>query len=426
MSKAKLTRLLLRAVTTLAQWILAATFLFSGFVKALDPMGMEHKLEAYCASWGLPVTSGDVVLDIAVALLILVEFTLGVYLILGMRQRLAAYGSFVFMLLMTTITAYIYVYNPVADCGCFGDALILTHGQTLLKNIVLLALCVWLIFQRQRQLRIISQHNQWLLSLYAMVYLLGVTLYSLHFLPLIDFTGFGVGTDIREAMLGKYRTTFIYERNGQRATFSEENLPDSTWNYVSAETIIEQAPRIKEFSLTDRHGEDLSEQLLSDTGMVFIATSPHLSTADVGCSDALNDLHDYCIDRQQNFYFATTGGEAEISQWIDRTGAAYPFLIASSEMLKAMIRSNPGLLLMKNGRIVAKWSNHNMPDEEELSLLPAQTAEGQRNQNRKAFVQLALWFIGPFLLLLLLDSLWIGRRYWKIISHYKSQKTTLS
>lgn len=426
MSRAKITRVLLRTFTMLAQWTLAVTFLFSGFVKALDPMGMEHKLEAYCAALGWPVSSGAVILDIAVVLLILVEFTLGVYLILGMRQRLAAYGTFVFMLVMTAITTYIYAYNPVADCGCFGDALTLTHEQTLLKNVLLLFFSVWLIFHRQRQLRIISQHNQWLLSLYALVYLLGVSLYSLHYLPLVDFTGFEIGTNVREAMMGKYRTTFVYERNGQRATFEEDQLPDSTWTYVSAETITEQAPRIKEFSLTDLHGEDLSDQLLTDTGWVFLASAPHLDMADVGCSDALNDLYDYCTDRHQTFYFVTTGNKAEISQWIDRTGATYPFLIASNEMLKAMVRSNPGLMLMKHGHIVAKWSNHDMPDETELAELTKKSPEMPSRQNTAAFVQLALWFVLPFLFLLLLDSLWIGRRYWKINSHYKSQKTTLS
>lgn len=425
MSKATLSRIFLRTFTTLAQWILAATFLFSGFVKALDPMGMEHKLEAYCASWGISLISGDVLLDIAVVILILVEFTLGVYLILGMRQRLAAYGAFTFMLVMTAVTTYIYLYNPVSDCGCFGDALVLTHGETLAKNIVLLLLAIWLICHRQRQLRIISQHNQWLLSLYAMVYLLGVSLYSLHYLPLVDFTGFGLGINIRQAMMGKYRTTFIYERNGTQQTFDENNLPDSTWTYVSAETITEQAPSIKEFSFTDRHGEDWSEQLLSDTNFVFIATAPHLSTADTGCSDALNDLYDYCTDHKLTFVFATTGSNAEASQWIDHTGAAYPIVTGSSEMLKAMVRSNPGLMLLKDGRILAKWSNHNMPDESEFARLSRRTAEEEQSQNKRAFAQLALWFVIPFLLLLLLDSLWIGKRYLKVISHYKSQKTTL-
>ena len=125
--------------TTLAQWLLAATFLFSGFVKALDPMGMEHKLEAYCNHMGWNIPAGSLYLDAAAVTLALVEFTLGVYLLLGMRKRLTAIGTFLFMLVMTAMTVYIYLYSPVPDCGCFGDAITLTTARRSPKT-----LCCWL------------------------------------------------------------------------------------------------------------------------------------------------------------------------------------------------------------------------------------------------------------------------------------------
>ncbi len=228
MSSNKVTHILLRFITTLAQWVLAGTFLFSGFVKALDPMGMEHKLEAYFVHWGLNVPAGSLYLDAAVLLLALVEFTLGVYLLLGMRKRVAALGSFGFMLIMTLVTVYIYVYNPVSDCGCFGTAFVLTNGETLAKNIVLLVCALIVLTQRRHSLRIISLHTQWLLSLYAMVYLIGVTLFSLHYLPLMEFTPYATGVSINKAIKGEQKMTFIYEKNGQQRSFDINNLPEDS------------------------------------------------------------------------------------------------------------------------------------------------------------------------------------------------------
>ena len=109
MPKSKVTYAILRTITLLSQWLLAGTFLFSGFVKALDPMGMEHKLAAYFTHWGINLPAGSLYLDAAVLLLALAEFTLGVYLLLGMRKRVAAIGSFAFMLVMTLLTIYICV-----------------------------------------------------------------------------------------------------------------------------------------------------------------------------------------------------------------------------------------------------------------------------------------------------------------------------
>lgn len=422
MSSNKVTHILLRFITTLAQWVLAGTFLFSGFVKALDPMGMEHKLEAYFVHWGLNVPAGSLYLDAAVLLLALVEFTLGVYLLLGMRKRVAALGSFGFMLIMTLVTVYIYVYNPVADCGCFGTAFVLTNGETLAKNIVLLVCALIVLTQRRHSLRIISLHTQWLLSLYAMVYLIGVTLFSLHYLPLMEFTPYATGVSINKAIKGEQKMTFIYEKNGQQRSFDINNLPeDSSWTYVDTHTEVLEAPTIKDFSFVDRDGDELADEILADTGLVYIITMPNPSLADAGCSDQLNDIYDFANDNQQHLLCATAGSKESVTAWIDRTGAAYPFVESSTEALNAMVRSNPGVMLLKNGRIIAKWSRNDLPDEVELKAITQNPElQIQRFATSHALLKLFLWFIIPFGLLLLADRLWIGSRYYRIYKHYKS------
>ena len=422
MSRSKATQLFLRIITTLSQWLLAGTFLFSGFVKAMDPMGMEHKLAAYLVHWGFDVPAGSFYLDVAVLVLALVEFTLGVYLLLGMRKRIAAIGSFAFMLVMTAVTIYIYAFNPVSDCGCFGTALTLTNGETLVKNIVLLLCSLVVLTQRRHSLRIISMHTQWLLSLYAMVYLIGVTLFSLHYLPLIEFTPYATGVSISDAIKGKQEMTFIYEKDGQKRSFDINHLPeDSAWSYVDTKTEVLEAPSIKDFSLIDRDGDELADEILADSGFVYIIAMPNPSMADAGCSDQLNDIYDFANDHQQRLLCATAGSSEEITTWIDRTGAAYPFVESSSEALNAMVRSNPGVLLLKNGKIIAKWSRNDLPDEVELKTITLNPElQIQRFVTSHALLKLFLWFIIPFGLLLLADRLWIGSRYYRIYKHYKS------
>ena len=194
---------------------------------------------------------------------------------------------------------------------------------------MLLACAILLLFAGQHSLRIISKHTQWLLSLYALVYMIGVALYSLHYLPLVDFTGYDLGTKVEEAMRGEEDMTFVYEKNGKQQTFRMENLPDSTWKYVRTDTKVIRPATIKDFSFVDsRTQQEIGDELLADTGNVFIVTIPNLAAADAGCSDALNDIYDYARDHRMRFLCATATTGKDVSNWIDRTGAAYPLLSA--------------------------------------------------------------------------------------------------
>ena len=220
--------------------------------------------------------------------------------------------------------------------------------------------------------------------------------------------------------------TFTYEKDGKQATFKMDNLPDSTWKYVRTDTKVIRAATIKDFSFVDPRTEmEIGDELLADTGNVFIATIPNLAAADAGCSDGLNDIYDYARDHRMRFLCATATTGKDVSRWIDRTGAAYPFVVSSAETLEALVRSNPGLVLIRDGRIVAKWSNNNLPDGEELSHLDL-SPDAQSDAARRAFLKLFLWFVIPFGLLVLIDRLKLGHRYFKVYSHYKSQKSTQS
>ena len=133
-------------MATLCRLLLAGTFVFSGFVKIVDPQGMCHKLEAYALAIGQTFTDSDLTVRFAAGCIGVFEFVLGIYILLGIRRKLTTRITFLFMAAMTALTVWIYLKNPVPDCGCFGEALVLTNGQTLAKNIVLLLCSLFLHF----------------------------------------------------------------------------------------------------------------------------------------------------------------------------------------------------------------------------------------------------------------------------------------
>lgn len=181
-----------RAVAVnVCRFLLAATFLFSGFVKANDLLGTVLKIDDYLNAWSFPTIPGLFLVMMAIALSFF-EFTLGLYLFFGMRRKWVSRLTLAFMSVMTILTAYIYVANPVKDCGCFGDAIVLTNGQTLLKNIVLLGAAAMITRWYDQQVQIISKRFYWILSTILSLGIIVYALYCIYALPVIDFRPYKV------------------------------------------------------------------------------------------------------------------------------------------------------------------------------------------------------------------------------------------
>lgn len=342
-------------------------------------MGMTHKLHAYASALNLPYSQSMLLLEFAACALGTIEFVLGVYLLLGVHRRWTARITTVFMLVFTALTTWIYIDNPVPDCGCFGDAIILTNAQTLLKNIVLLVASVFLLYKPARIHRLISTRNSWVISIYSWVYAIVLALYTLHYLPVIDFSPYTKGADIRGALMGEIKG--------------------------------KQAEKLLNFYLADaRTDEDVTLDILNDKGYTFILTAANVQQADDGCCDRINDLYDFCHDHGYKFYMATASTDKDVADWIDRTGAAYPILHAEDTELNTMVRATPGLLLLHDGKVVTKWSNNNLPEvADDGTTITHITQHGIKHP----VVMLLLWFIVPLLLIVGLDSLWIGHKFYK-------------
>jgi len=354
--------------------LLAATFIFSGFVKANDPFGTVYKLEDYMNAMAWFTLPDTFLLGCAV-LLAFFEFTLGVYLLFGISRRTTSRVTFTFMVVMTLLTVYIAIANPVSDCGCFGDVLILSNGATLAKNVVLLA-AAWLVCRYYRlQKDFIGSGVKWFIAFVSLCFIIGYAVYCIICLPALDFSPYKVGTNLQEAVSGgsgaKFDIKIVYEKDGKTLELAaEEDDPDSTWTYVETRrTPIEGTTTATvDFFVNNADEEDITDDILYADGYTFLLIIPDLTNADEGCVDKVNEVYGYTQDHGYGFYCLTASADKRSQvYWNDHTGAEYDYNIADDRTLKTVVRAQPGLVLLHDGIIMKKWSNYNMPDEAELN-----------------------------------------------------------
>ena len=374
-----------RAVVNIARLLLAVTFIVSGFVKAVDPTGTALKIAEYLAVMGLPSTTalgiGDWPYTLAAVALSTLEFALGVNMLFAIRRRQTAVLMLLFMVVYTPVTLWVAIWNPVGDCGCFGDAIKLTNWQTLGKNVVLLAAAIVVNWRATDIARLISRSSQWIVTNYTVVFILIVSGWSLYYLPLFDFRPYHIGASIREGL-----------------TPPEDGDEEQMERFVS----------YMDFSITSNSkGEDITEDVLGYEGYTFLLISPRLERADDGRLDLLNMLYEYACEKDISFYGLTASGESAVNGWRDITGAEYDFCTADETLLRTMIRSNPGLMLLKDGRVAGKWSCNDLPDEKELDAI----LSGGKFREPMSPLRMVLWYIIPLVILTFTDRLWAWSKW---------------
>ena len=372
-----------KVVVNLARTVLAVVLIFSGFVKAVDPMGTQYKLADYLTALHLQMLTPDFLTLGASVILSAVEFGLGICLFFGIRKTISTTLTLLMMILLTPLTLWVALANPVSDCGCFGDAVVLTNWQTFSKNIVLLAMA-YIVWKWPHDIvRLISTSSQWIATNYSAIFILAVSGWSLYDLPYLDFRPYHIGTNLRvgwqEMMEGK------------------------------------ESPYDEFFIQRIADGEDITDSLLSQKGYLFLLVAPHMEKADDSQLDLINQMYEYAEDNDYPFYALTASGLKGIERWRDMTGAEYPFCQTDETTLKTIIRSNPGLLLLKDGVIIRKWSHNSLPDEYALTDRLEKLTIGQMPQQSMAekILIIALWYLLPLLLLTIADRLWAWSKWLK-------------
>ena len=417
-------------LVNICRFILAVVFIFSGYVKAIDPLGTQYKIQDYLAALGMGDVFPDILtLGLSVALSAL-EFTIGIMLLFAIQRRVISKLTTAFLVVMTIITLWIVIANPVSDCGCFGDAIVLTNMQTFCKNVVLLLMAIVVFLWPLRMKRLISKTNQWIVTHFSVLFILACSIYSLYVLPVFDFRPYHIGADIKKGMeipadapQPKFETTFIMEKDGERKEFTLENYPDSTWTFVDSKTVQTEkgyVPPIHDFVIELNGDEDITQEVLNDPNYTLLLISPHLENADDSNFGMIDQLYEFAQEKDIPFYCLTASTVRAQKRWQDLTGAEYPFCITDEITLKTMIRSNPGLMLLKNGVVMWKWGHNTLPEVAELEQMMEHIDKGQipKDNAPEKIVFILLWFILPLALLTLADRTWAWTKWIRKKNNY--------
>lgn len=359
-----------RWLTPLLTWIsrivLGGTFIFSGVTKAIDPWGTVFKLHDYIAampdgmmSWAFPL------LTPAAFMLFGLEILIGVALVTGCYRRIGALGALLMMLAMLPLTLWIAVFDPVADCGCFGDALILSNWQTFWKNVVLTAMAVWLTIFNKRARCLILPPIQWLMFLATATFAVTVGFIGYSVQPMIDFRPYKTGGPLVETEPGDMRQeseemVALWTDGTQTITIPADSIPEGDgWEFVDRQVLSEigdETGKQPERGLAIFDGpEDITEEIVSSEGeqiIVFMTGLPELSS---GNFYKLNSLYTYCIKHDISMIAVASATPLQIEDYIGLSLAEYPIYTAEDTAIKEVVRGNPAVVYLKDGNIV--WKN---------------------------------------------------------------------
>ncbi len=380
----------MRILLIISKLIVGITFILSGFLKAIDPVGFGLKIDEYLKAFHLEF------LDFAALAIgicfILAEFTIGFCIIAAVKIRLMAKAALWFIILFTLITLYSAIFDPVQDCGCFGEAVHLTNWETFFKNIVLLCCILALYLKRGLFTTQASRQRENMCVAGSVAFIMAVCCYSLMFLPPTDFGAFKPGTDLVGAAMDQpemeYETTFIYSKDGKKREFMLNNLPDSTWTFVEANTKLisasSQVGEVVDFILKNSNGEYVTEQVLESPAPLFLITIYNSSGLSDGNVEMIIALRNSAIANGARFHilsgntpeatlvrFNSTATDVENASIQERENTVTQEDILYTDYKTALLlnRSNGGAVYVDKGIIVRKWSRLSYPVKDLRSIL---------------------------------------------------------
>ncbi len=360
----------MKIIKLISRIVVGSVFIFSGFVKAIDPLGSAYKFHDYFMAFGLDFLD-PLALPLGI-LLCTAEFLAGFAVLTRLRIRWGIAGVLILMLVFTPLTLILALTNPVSDCGCFGEAIHLTNWQTFWKNIFLLLFTLILFFTRKSFTGLLSPRAEWLITAVFTILFVLFNLFNLKYLPVADFMPYNAGAHLPSKMtipegvaVDEYETTFIYEKDGLHKEFTLENYPadDTSWVFVDQVSVLVKKgyqPPVHDFSVTSPEGYDITEAVLSDEGYSLIMISKKLEEAPPSRLEEGFTTGRYCIENGSSFYILTASGKSELTNY----DSDLPFHFTDETTLKTIVRANPGYILLHNGTIVGKWSWATLPEKE--------------------------------------------------------------
>lgn len=402
----------------LSRIVVGVTFVFSGFVKSVDPLGFTYKIQDYLVEMNL-VDLYDFALASAI-FLVVAEFVLGALLLLGLYRKPVAILIALMMIFFTPFTLWIALTNPVENCGCFGDALVISNWQTFYKNLIIVSGAILLMLKWSLIKPLFKRRMVPFAAVFVVLFGLLFALHNVYNLPVIDFRPYKIGANIPQQMYidpekaDVIETVFIYSKDGEDKEFTEDNYPwnDSTWTFVDMKTrvVVEgEKPAIEDFSIQSLYydelesswniGGDITDMVLSDTTYTFLMVSYSLENINEKYLDKFRSVMQYAESNGYPFYLLTASSENVVGEWEANYKTGVQFCHADERALKTMIRANPGLILLKEGDVINKWDDSKVPVPNSEIL---QINNPQKDNDVKLLL-IALLFFVPLLFMKKID-----------------------
>lgn len=364
----------MKIAVQIARFLVGGLFIFSGLVKAIDPLGLGYKMQEFFEVWaadgyfpGLMNYLHGQSLFFSIVMIAL-EIVLGVALLIGWRKNLVLTLLFLLTIFFTFLTSFVLFSGKIKACGCFGDCIPLTPIQTFTKDIILTLLIILLIIYRRH---ILPLFKGMLGGMFVLVSLFAATFlqfYVLKHLPIKDCLPYKKGNDLLElrkmpagAIPDVYEYVFVYEKDGIKKDFTTSNLPDSTWKFVDRKQNLvskgmNNIPAINDFSLTDSTGVNTTEEILGQPGEYYLFFLQNMNEGVSSWSAAFSEFSLKAKQQNRPIYIVTSDKEKVNAFFNMRNDYKLPILTCDATAIKTAARANPTLFAMKGPVVLSKYS----------------------------------------------------------------------
>lgn len=363
----------MKIVTTIARILVGLLFIFSGFIKANDTLGFSYKLVEY-----FEVFETQFLVPLALPLSIFIcifEIVLGFTLLMGARVKLTLWLLLLMIVFFTFLTFYSAYFDVVKECGCFGDFIHLTPWESFTKDLILLILIIILFIGRQYINPLFSPRIENGLLVIITIASTAFPIYTYNYLPVIDFRPYAVGKNIPEQTKGvpdelKYFYKLKDKKTGE--TIEVDKWPenwDQIYDYVDSRTEVTKKgidPKIKDFAISSLEGSDYTGDIIENPDYNFLLICYDLDKTNKKVFDKINDFAALCKADEIKIVAITASTPDLIAEFKAETKTDLEFYTSDGTVLKTMIRSNPGLMMLKGGTVIDMWHYHSFPSYSNL------------------------------------------------------------
>lgn len=368
---------MMRILLNFSRLLAGAVFVFSGFVKGVDPLGTAYKLEDYFVAYGM-TWANELSLILSI-LLCTIEFVIGAALLFNLKMRITSWALLLMMSFFTLLTFYDALYAPVPDCGCFGDAIKLTNWETFYKNIVLMVFTLIVYKNRKRFTACMGGALQ---KLAIIIFFAGFAFFSFYnytHLPMIDFRHWKIGNKMTADVNAEVKVFVKYKnlKSGEVKEYLSPNFPWNDpdwlaeWEFVDQRTETEGETIAHNLMAEDVFQNDFTDYILESPG-IFVVVAHDLTNASAKGLERISELLPQISESGYPVALLTASLPEDAEIILDNHDMQTELFFADEVVLKTMIRSNPGLVLFYNGYVAGKWHFNRLPEQAEIDRLTAQ------------------------------------------------------